>query len=215
MKTRVPEAGAKNVVPGRGAWPASVDTEDDAAVLRRVALRDDAALETLYTRHAPVMLGLATQILRRPDWGEEVVQETFVHVWQSARQYDASRATVLAWLVMLTRSRAVDRSRAESARLRASTVQARIEAPVSDGAAAPTPDAAFDERVRRDGVGKALASLPAEQQLALSLAFYEGLSQSEIAERLGEPLGTVKTRLRRGLERLSSLLANEEPPARD
>ncbi|MGQ0506780.1 MAG: sigma-70 family RNA polymerase sigma factor [Myxococcaceae bacterium] len=183
---------------------------EDERLLQLVALRDDAALEQLYDRYAPLLMGVALRITRQTVLAEEVVQEVFMQAWQRAREYEAKKATAVAWLVMLARSRALDRARAEGALAR------RGAALTSDLLVQDTKLASADEllikKVEHDRLRNALKRLPEEQCHALSLAFYEGLSQSEIAEHLGAPLGTVKTRIRRGMEQLSTILHREEPP---
>lgn len=175
------------------------DYASDVAAVDRTAGGDADALAVLYDRHARVVFSLAVRILGDPAEAEEVVQEVFAQAWRQAGRYDPARAPVVAWLLMMTRSRAIDRRRARQA------------SPVADtrrGAPPDVPDAAAlqDARVlSADQVGRlrrALLALPLAQRLPIELAYYEGLSQSEIAEQLEQPLGTVKTRIRLGLQKL-------------
>lgn len=188
----------------RARQPPSESTEqDERALLQRVALRDDAALEELYTRYSATLYSAALSILRGPEEAEEVIQETFIHVWTRARDYTPERGSVTAWLVMLARSRAIDRLRAQAQRERLEVVQREGVALAEPPA---TPLELTQQAHTRFHVASGLAALSPEQRHALELAFHEGLSHSEISLRTGDPLGTVKTRIRRGLERLARLL---------
>ena len=185
--------------------------ERDAAWLRAVARGRDAAdgaateaeraLAALYDAYSNILFGLALRILHSRTEAEDVLQEVFVQVWQRAANFDASRGRPFTWLVTLARSRAIDRLRSSSSRERA-TLEAARE--VTDSVM----DAADDAEKSEQGeiVRRALAELPEEQRSTLVLAYFEGLTQSEIAARLNSPLGTVKTRMRSGLIRLRALL---------
>jgi RNA polymerase sigma-70 factor, ECF subfamily len=191
---------------------ASVDVKDvkieaDRRLVRAVAGGSADALGQLYDRHAPIVFGLARRILMRVEDAEEVVQDVFAQVWRDAARYVPERATVAGWIVMLTRARAIDRLRARRAR--------PDQAPNTDpGLVSPLPapgrtpeEAAVSEDDGRQ-VRRALESLPPEQRMLVDLAYYEGLTQSEIAERTGVPLGTVKTRVRAAMATLRSALAS-------
>jgi RNA polymerase sigma-70 factor (ECF subfamily) len=151
-------------------------------------------------------MSVAQRVLGARSEAEEVVQETFVQVWRQASTYDARRGGALAWITTIARSRAIDRLRSRAA---AERVVASIDDPAPASAPIPPLEAA-EQRQVRERVIAALAELPAEQRSVLELAYYEGLSQSEIASRLGDPLGTVKTRVRLGLAKLATLLDAEE-----
>jgi RNA polymerase sigma-70 factor (ECF subfamily) len=175
------------------------DYASDVAAVDRTAGGDAEALAVLYDRHAKVVFSLAWRILGDAGEAEEVVQEVFSQAWLQAGRYDPARAPVVAWLLMMTRSRAIDRRRARQA------------SPVADAGRAALPDvpdaaALQDARVlSADQIGRlrrALRALPLVQRLPIELAYYEGLSQSEIADQLEQPLGTVKTRMRLGLQKL-------------
>jgi len=166
-------------------------TSDDLALVRRVVDRRQEALAELYDRYAPLLLAVARRILNSAADAEEVLQESFFQAWNQAERYDSGRSSVSTWLVLTARSRALDRLRQRQSRERtAAAAEAEPRAP-----AAP---ARYDENVlteeRRRRVQNAMATLSVEQREVLELAFFGGLSQSEIAERTRTPLGTVKTR---------------------
>ncbi len=182
------------------------DADRDRQTIRAVARGSGDAVSELYDRYGGTVYGLALRVLGQPDLAEEVVQDVFAQVWREACRYDTSRSTVAGWIVMLTRTRAIDRLRARKAR-------PDLTAPVEASAALPlassdmTPEtttiAAEDSRLVRG----ALARLPDQIRSLVELAYYEGLTHSEIATRTGIPLGTVKTRLRNAMGTLRSALA--------
>ena len=174
---------------------------EDAPVVEAVRRGDARALEDLYRRHGPRIYALLLRMLRESADAEEILQETFVAAWRRAGEYASSRGSVEAWLITLARSRAVDRIRNRGARLRL-VRQSEQLAPAEPPAEEP-PDVHARTRLR-----KALGALPPEQRRAIELAYWEGLSQSEISQHTGDPLGTVKTRVRLGLQRLAELLAS-------
>jgi RNA polymerase sigma-70 factor, ECF subfamily len=184
--------------------PASVEASAvDRALLARIARQDETALAALYDRHARVLYALALRIVGDRELGQEVLQDTFLRCWKGAEQYDPDRGHVVAWLMGVTRHRAIDllRSRPHQARLREGG-----PLPAPDRLAAPRePDAANTVLLRR-AMTAALAALSPAQRQAIELAYYGGLTQTEIARVQGEPLGTVKSRMRSGLERLRAAL---------
>jgi RNA polymerase sigma-70 factor (ECF subfamily) len=141
----------------------------------------------------------------RPD-AEEVLQETFLEVWKRVRDYDERRGSLEAWVVTIARSRSIDRLRARGTA--AKIAEAAPGLPFPDSG--PPPIEAAEQRQQRERVQAALNSIPAEQRSVLELAYFEGLSQSEIAKRMGDPLGTVKTRIRLGMEKLAGMLEDAE-----
>ena len=147
-------------------------------------------------------MGVALRVLRERSDAEEVLQETFIEVWRRAREYTPSRGTVEAWLLTIARTRAIDRLRSRAARGR--MAEAKSAQPQESGPSLPDALSAAAQDAHR--VQAALAALPVEQRTALELAYWEGLSQTEIAERTGQPLGTVKTRVRLALLKLAALL---------
>jgi RNA polymerase sigma-70 factor (ECF subfamily) len=179
----------------------------DAAVVRRMAAGDERALATLYDRWQTLVFSLALHVLGDRDEAEEVVEETFWQAWRQAARYAGHRGTVGTWLTMIARSRTLDRLRART-RARAAHQAAALADPVAfEGAVHPDPlhDAAAAET--RAAVRRALQAIPPDQRRTLEMAYFGGMSQSEIAAATGEPLGTVKTRTRLGLQRLRGILA--------
>lgn len=165
-------------------------------LLRRLAAGEHGALGQFYDLFAGLVNAVALRILRDAADAEDVVQEVFVQVWRQAARYDSGRGSPEAWISTLARSRAIDRLRMRIGRNR---TQAQQEA--RPAAVTPPPNAADALAVRA-----ALGELPSEQRRVLELAYYEGLTQSEIARRLEQPLGTVKTRMRSGMTRLREAL---------
>ena len=175
----------------------------DTAVVRRIGEGDRAAMAELYDRYADVVFSLACRIVGVPADAEDVVQEVFTQAWRQAGRYDAGRASAAAWLLNMTRSRAIDRLRANKTRLQVSGDDDRI---------AVTPAAGQDQEAhaigaeRAERVRTALSRLGDAQRQALDLAYFGGLTHGEIAARLHEPLGTIKTRIRTGLLKLREAL---------
>jgi RNA polymerase sigma-70 factor (ECF subfamily) len=177
---------------------------EDAELLRAVARGDESAFARVYDRYSPILLGLMLRILRSRAEAEDVLQEVFLQVWQRAHSFDPARGRAFTWLVTLARSRAIDRLRSVGSRERAARASAE-DAPPESGPAEWADEAAV--RAERAGaVRAALAELPEEQRQVLLLAYLEGMSQSEIAAAKNQPLGTVKTRTRSALRKLSESL---------
>ena len=173
----------------------------DLELVRSVAAGSAEALGTLYDRHAPTVFGLARRIVSRPEDAEEVVQDVFAQVWRQASRYQDTRASVAGWMIMLARTRAIDRLRARRAR----PDDDRAAAPASGTvlmSADPDPEALTLSAQNVERVREACASLPEPLKSLLDLAYYQGLSHSEIAAATGVPLGTVKTRLRTAMDLL-------------
>ncbi|HKP82932.1 MAG TPA: sigma-70 family RNA polymerase sigma factor [Pyrinomonadaceae bacterium] len=176
--------------------------ENDVALLKAIAARDEVALAQLYDRYRAILFGLLMRILNNREEAEDVLQEVFLQVWRKAQDFDESRGRPFTWLVTLARSRGIDRLRTLAARERVAEAGAREPSEeISDAVT----DAFKSEQ--RGLVSDALAKLPDEQKRPIMLAYFEGLTQSEIATNLGAPLGTVKTRMRTGMIRLRELLA--------
>lgn len=180
----------------------------DAELVVRVARGDESALGQLYDRFGAMLYVVAFRVMGERADAEEVVMEAFAQAWRDAHRFDAGRGSVAAWLTVMARSRALDMVRAQSRRERITDTAAREE-PASAPAMSSgfhAPGASVIEEERRRAVGTALAQLSPPQRQAIELAYYEGLSQSEIAERLSEPLGTIKTRIRLGMQKLREAL---------
>ncbi len=190
--------------------PAAESQAEDVACLRRIAAGDQGGAAGLYDRHARSLYSLILRIVGDETEAEDVLQEVFAQAFGQAVRYDASRGAVAAWLLMMARSRSIDRVRARRTRFEGRTgdVQGLDQMPDSQPDAA---SAMLDEEQTRL-VQRALGELPLLQRIAIELAYYEGLSHSEIAVRLEQPLGTVKTRIRLGLLKLRDVL--KRPNAR-
>jgi RNA polymerase sigma-70 factor (ECF subfamily) len=180
----------------------SQKTPSDTELLHAVARGDESALAAIYDRYNSILLGLLLRILHSRVEAEDVLQEVFLQIWQRAANFDEARGRAFTWMVTLARSRAIDRLRALQSRQRADDTALR-DAPEAVGDAGD--DVYHGEQ--REIVRAALAEIPEEQRRALLLAYFEGLTQSEIAERLGQPLGTVKTRMRSGMSKLRDVLS--------
>jgi RNA polymerase sigma-70 factor (ECF subfamily) len=177
---------------------------NDVELLKAIAARDEVALAGLYDCYRAILFGLLMRILNNREEAEDVLQEVFLQVWRKAADFDESRGRPFTWLVTLARSRGIDRLRTLAARERVAVAGAREGSDeISDAAT----DAFKSEQ--RGLVSDALAKLPDEQKRPIMLAYFDGLTQSEIATRTGAPLGTVKTRMRTGMIRLRELLAGQ------
>jgi RNA polymerase sigma-70 factor, ECF subfamily len=182
----------------------NADTRDaDRPLIERIESRDAEALALLYDRHAGRLMGLAHRILGDTGEAEEILQEVYLHVWKAAATFDPARGPVLAWLLVATRSRSIDRLR--SRRTGRSAGARSLE---------EAPEPASREDVEADAAAReweaqcraVIAELPEDQRRALELAYFDGLTHQEIAARTATPLGTVKTRVRLGLMKLRERL---------
>jgi RNA polymerase sigma-70 factor (ECF subfamily) len=179
-----------------------VTTVSDHQLLSRVAGGDDAAFAALYDRYADRVLGFLVKLLRVRADADDVLQDTFYQVWVKARDYEPSRSSPQSWLFLLARSRAVDLLRRR---------RRREEGVSPTPPTAPAdPAAAFEAKDAGLRLRDALTKLTDEQRSAIQLAFYGGLTHEEVAARQAVPLGTVKTRIRLGMQRLRGLLAEKE-----
>jgi RNA polymerase sigma-70 factor (ECF subfamily) len=180
----------------------------DGDLVAQAARGDERAIGALYDRYGTVLYAVAYRIVGQRADAEEVVLEAFAQAWREAPRFEADRGSVPGWLTMIARSRALDLTRARSRRERITASAAADRPDVSPGMgdAQPDPARALDHEERRRQIGRALETLSPSQRQAIELAYFEGLSQSEIAERLQEPLGTVKTRVRLGMQKLRECL---------
>jgi len=188
--------------PGRERAQIPLAERDDVELLALTAQGEAAAFEVLYDRHAGAVYGMVLQVLRDPAQSEEVAQEVLVEAWRTAARYDPARGGARAWLVLMARRRAIDRVRA---------AQAAGDRDVRVAVSGMTPE--YDEvseavelRMEAEQVRRCLGGLSQAQRESIDLAFYRGHTHREVADLLGLPLGTVKTRLRDGLIRLRDCL---------
>ena len=179
---------------------------DDVALVARAAAGDGAALAALYDTHARAVYSLALRVVGSEADAEDVLQEVFAQAWRQAQRYDTIRGTVAAWLLTMARTRAIDRLRARRARPDTDAVSSD-EAWLALAAPGVDPGDALAAARDAERVRHALQELPMLQRLAIELAYFEGLTQREIAERLEQPLGTIKTRIRLGLLKLRDVLS--------
>src|SRR2546426_2256943 len=192
--------GQKDARPG-----SRTPQERDLACLLRIQVRDPRGLATLYDAYSPLLFSVVHRVLRGAAEAEDVLQEAWIQIWKQAGTYDPARGTVAAWLLTVARSRALDRYRSLASRKRA-------ESGVDPGPSSSSPDplASSAHQELHERITRALGTLSLEQREVLALAYFGGLSQSQIAERLRAPLGTVKSWTRQGLMRLREQLPREE-----
>jgi RNA polymerase sigma-70 factor, ECF subfamily len=199
------------MVPPEGSFSSQSGVRQDAAraLLRRIAQEDEAALAALYDGWAERVYSVAYWFLQDADEAADVVGETFWQVWRSAAEYDAARSAGTTWLVMIARSRALDRVRGRRRRVDWTTARSTVEALLEQmDSGRSQPDAGPESSELRSAVASALRALPNEQREAVELAFFGGLSHAEIAEETAQPLGTIKTRIRLAMKKLREGLAS-------
>jgi RNA polymerase sigma-70 factor (ECF subfamily) len=177
----------------------SSEVSPDATLVRGLLRQDVNAFEQLYDRHSRIVYSLVLRILQQAATAEEVVQDVFLQLWRNAASYDSARGPFVPWLLTMARNRALDHLRLKSERQRRREDQTDELPPV---ASAPDYERELDERRRVERVRALMSGFEPQQKRAIELAYFEGLSHSEIAEKLKEPLGTVKSWIRNGLLRL-------------
>ena len=179
---------------------AGTERVDDGRLIRAMARGDLSALATFYDRYAPLIFGLASRVTGNAADAEEVLQDVFTQAWSEAARYAPGRGSPRTWLLTIARSRAIDRRRRRR--------RDEGAGPIGEGVLEPGegPGGDLEERERRNAVRKALMLLPPEQRAAIELAYFEGLTHVQIATQTGDPVGTVKGRLRLGMEKLRVLL---------
>lgn len=200
VRQALPELSCHTVSRHPDALTPSLPLSADEDLISRIAGRDEAAFAEIYDRFAPRLLGLASAVLKDRVEAEDVVQESFLFLWNKAGHFDPSRASAFTWMALTVRHRAIDRLRSLARRN-----PERLEIAGFDGATPATPlppDLAAAEHDRHVRAKTLLDGLPEEQRKMLGLAFLQGLTHSEISSRLNLPLGSVKTAIRRGLQRL-------------
>ncbi len=176
-------------------------------LMGRVAMGDQGAFAELFDRSAPIVLGVLVRHLRARAEAEEVLQEVFLQIWEQAGAYRPDGLAPLSWMIMLARHRAIDRLRSEVSRVRRET---RYEDhPEIPRCAAPLGTHRIEEWERQKLIASTLRELPAEQRTCIELAFFQGLTHRDIADRLKAPLGTVKSRIRKGLSEMKKAMATE------
>lgn len=172
---------------------------NDQALIEQIKRRDQEAMVTLHSRYADLMFSIAYRVLEDSLTAEECVQDAFMKVWQSAGQYDTQRGTLVAWLIGITRNVAIDRLRQRGRQIPAPQQQLPDESETEMAYNLPND---WQDRERANGLRFAVQSLPAEQRQVIELSYFGGMSQSDISETLSLPLGTVKTRMRLGMQKL-------------
>jgi RNA polymerase sigma-70 factor (ECF subfamily) len=180
----------------------NLSQQSDEALLQLVAQRNLAAYDLLYRRHAQVMYNLIVRIVRDQATAEDLLQDVFWQIWENANQYRGSGAA-LAWMMRVARNRALDQLRRQRVRPPVVSDDAEEVEAIAD---ATTTEEAVEIQMRRAQVQRALESIPDDQRLCLELAYFEGLSQREIAEQTNMAVGTIKSRIRIGLEKVERLL---------
>jgi RNA polymerase sigma-70 factor (ECF subfamily) len=182
----------------------------DRETLARVVGGDQRAFTELYDRLSGPLYSLAVRMLGDAIEAQDALQDAFLQIWRRAATYDAEQSSVFSWAVLLTRSKVIDRLRARGRRLRVVSSSIDDDEAQARGADASTAESAADTADRNDEAGRVrsvLSKLPAEEREAIELAFFSDLSHHEIAAQLGQPLGTIKARIRRGLLKLRERIA--------
>lgn len=183
---------------------AASQPETDSALIERMIAGEESALSTLYDRYSAALLGMLVRILGDGQAAEEVLQDVFLHLWRNAGRFDSGRGSLSGWLLVMARNRGISRLRVRSGR----EVLEEEDGDYANYFVSAENQEEEAARMQTRGIVKAaLDRLPAEQRKAIELAYFEGMSQSEIAERTGIPLGTVKTRVRAAMQTLKQVLA--------
>ena len=184
------------------------ESQDDEDLIRRIVRREEDALRSLYARHGRLVYGLSLRIVKEPSIAEEITQDVFLRTWEKADTYRSEKASVRTWLARIARNRAIDVLR------RHASLETRARGAWEDMKSATRdsqedPSAPLESGLLRERLHAALASLPEEQRNALALAFFSGLTHQEISTTTGEPLGTVKSRIRSAIQKLRESIEKE------
>jgi len=181
----------------------------DEALMRLVVMRRSEALGALYDRYGRLVFSLALQVVRDRETAEEVAQDVFYQLWQNAATFRPEQARLTTWMTSITRYRAIDVLRKRRSRPEKDSLEWAEVSPSSLPRSGDGPEELADLLLQQQQVRQAVASLSPDQQAVLSLAYFQGLSHSEIAAQLNQPLGTVKTRIRLAMQRLRELLKED------
>ena len=183
----------------------------DDALFERIMDKDVDAFSILYDRYSPVLYGVAHRILQEQTKAEDVLQEVFLKIWRNASQFDKQRGSLRGWMIRICRNMCIDHHRARRTPESHSVALDEKYVPQSHGITADHPVEQVNHQEMHAVVSKALEKLPAEQSLLIEMAYFQGFSQSELAEKLNLPLGTVKTRMRLAMKKLrESLITNPD-----
>lgn len=182
---------------------------DDEELMQRLVLRDLTAFRTLYARYSSLVYSAALRIVRDTQIAEDMVQEIFLRLWRKPESYTATRGKFATWLTSVSRNRAVDEVRSRGRRYRHETASPEEQERELPGPGTDDPALTAELSDQRRLIVTALSHLPAEQRQTIELAYFGGLTQQEISERLDQPLGTVKTRIRLGMQKLRAALTPE------
>jgi RNA polymerase sigma-70 factor (ECF subfamily) len=182
-------------------------TADDFVLMKAIANGDRDALSILYDRHSPIVLAVCRRVLGDAAEAEDVLTDIFFEIWTRANRFDDARGCPLKYLLTIARSRAIDRRRSRAARSPKTSTQTELS---NEAAPGPNPFQSSDLNEQRQIILAALEQLDPVQRTAVECSFYEGLSHSEIADRLQRPLGTIKTYIRQGLIRLRQSLRTKQ-----
>ncbi|HEU0165452.1 MAG TPA: sigma-70 family RNA polymerase sigma factor [Thermomicrobiales bacterium] len=183
---------------------------DDPQLVRLMAAEDPQALETLYTRYSRIVFSFALRIVGDPAGAEELLQEVFFRAWQQARNFSEGRGSFVTWLLSITHNMAIDEIRKRQRRPQRADSADPVLVLSNVTADGPSVEEHALQSAWRDEIAGALKTLPDSQRQAIELAYFHGLTQREIADQLGEPLGTIKTRMRLGMRKLREYLEKRE-----
>lgn len=192
-------------------YPPNLIEASDAELIGRVAQGEARALEVLYDRYSGVVFSFALRIVADRQLAEEILQEAFFRAWQQGGNFSPGRGTFITWLLSITHNLSIDEIRRRKRRPQKADSEEpeQVLAAVPDTGAGANVEGEVWLGALRDTIGQALAQLPAAQRQAIEMAYFQGLTQREIAEALGEPLGTIKTRMRLGLQKLREGLGSD------
>jgi RNA polymerase sigma-70 factor (ECF subfamily) len=185
----------------------------DEDLLHQIARSESKALATLYDRYGRLVFSLALRMVGNAASAEEITQDVFVQVWNNAASYQPELSKLTTWLTSITRYRSIDLLRRRNVRPDGHILEDPVEDLVISGGREELPEVQLEAKTADQQVRLALAELPEEQRAVLLMAYFQGLSQPEMAAALNQPLGTVKTRVRLGLQKLRRILESNEPPA--